>query len=37
MNFEERLKIVNKILEDCPYKTQKEGIIKLFAITKFLF
>ena len=34
MNFKERLKLVNSILIDCPYDTQKEEIIELFEKTK---
>lgn len=34
MDLNERLKIVNLILKDCPYETQKEKIIELFEITK---
>jgi len=34
INFNERLKIVNEILKDCPYETQKEEIMKLFELTK---
>ncbi|GBE16593.1 hypothetical protein BMS3Abin15_00414 [bacterium BMS3Abin15] len=34
MNFKERLNLVQDILSDCPYETQKEKIIELFKITK---
>ncbi len=33
MNFKERLKLVEDILKDCPYGTQKEKIIELFEKT----
>jgi hypothetical protein len=33
MNFRERLRLVNEILEDCPYKTQKQELIELFKNT----
>ncbi len=34
MNFQERLKSVKYILNDCPYKTQKKAIVKFFKKTK---
>lgn len=34
MNFKERLNLVQDILNDCPYETQKEKIIELFNITR---
>jgi hypothetical protein len=34
MNFKERLKLVQDILKDCPYATQKGEIVKLFENTK---
>lgn len=33
MTFKERLILINKILKDCPYETQKEKIIELFEKT----
>ncbi len=34
MNFEERLKLVQDILSNCPYETQKKSIVELFEKTK---
>ena len=34
MDLKKRLNLVQEILSDCPYETQKENIIELFKITK---
>ena len=33
MNFKERLKLINEILKDCPYESQKLKIVELFKKT----